>query len=82
MTPTPLSEDLKPCPFCASKNVVPNQVSSGGGWGVLCRNCHAYQDTRALTQAEAIAAWNRRAPLDALEPALSSQPDRTEEGER
>lgn len=51
---------LAPCPFCGSADVKLNQVSTGGGWGVLCRSCHAYQDTRSENQELAITAWNRR----------------------
>lgn len=51
---------LAPCPFCGSADVRLNQVSTGGGWGVLCRTCHAYQDTRSENQELAITVWNRR----------------------
>jgi Lar family restriction alleviation protein len=72
-------EALKPCPFCGGGDVVPSQVTSCGGWGVLCRGCHAYQDTRAEDITEALAAWNRRAPDPRIE-ALEAERDEARAG--
>lgn len=61
---------LLPCPFCGSNDVRLHQVTTGGGWGVLCRSCHTYQDTRTSQQEKAASAWNRRPHLPS--PASSS----------
>jgi len=59
------SADLKPCPFCGeAKRVWPQNGNIGSqerGWHQLiwCENCGA-TSREWPTEAEAIAAWNRR----------------------
>ena len=51
---------LLPCPFCGSDaETVTGPVPRK--WGVMCRACDAWRDDRCGTEADAIAAWNRRA---------------------
>ena len=57
-------ERLRACPFCGEE---PALMSGGQGWVVTCIAdddvCDTSPGTWAKpTQAEAIAAWNRRAP--------------------
>ena len=65
--------DLKNCPFCGATDSDDNACQEAGvictevptaagarGWQVVCR-CGA-SSPKQLTAAEAIAAWNRRAP--------------------
>ncbi len=59
MTPTPaarMGEDLLPCPFCGNPGEILAAV--GEWWG----HCHVCSASSSLwnSQAEAIAAWNRR----------------------
>ena len=58
---------LKPCPFCG--NTKPNLLSLGpeGGddWYVECGAPCTAQMVLVYTQAQAVANWNRRAPLSA-----------------
>lgn len=49
--------ELKPCPFCGSKNVV---VSNWGLWRCWCQECLA-KTSDEIKRADAIEAWNRRA---------------------
>ena len=50
------NEKLKPCPFCGGEAEI---VMSGGDRRVDCKKCGARSDWYD-TEAEAIAAWNRR----------------------
>lgn len=50
------NEELKPCPFCGGEAEI---VMSGGDRRVDCKKCGARSDWYD-TEAEAIAAWNRR----------------------
>lgn len=57
--------DLKPCPFCGGDAVTENLILEGV---VRCSVCCAkiirkHEVKEDTGQAEAIAAWNRRAPL-------------------
>lgn len=62
-----VSEQLKPCPFCGGDA----GVGKGFGyWFVNCTDCMASTnivlgDSLMPTEAEAIAAWNKRTPQDA-----------------
>lgn len=55
--------ELKPCPFCASRNLAFTAPCSGGGIGVLCRACHTNMDSRCESEDGAAEKWNRRAAL-------------------
>lgn len=62
MTDTPnsgtVSEELKPCPFCGSKNV--HEMRYEASDFIQCHDCFA--SSRAdLPMAEAVEEWNRRA---------------------
>ncbi len=50
--------ELKPCPFCGSKDVIIKQDDSCGHT-VICFKCNAKTD-RCLSQKLAVEAWNRR----------------------
>jgi hypothetical protein len=57
--------DLLPCPFCGWKT--PGVCFDGALAWIECPDCFAEgspceEDTREKTVAEAIKAWNRRAP--------------------
>ncbi len=53
-----MTDELKPCPFCGARDPDWFHVVYGE---VNCGNCGAVGPCE-LTDAEAIAAWNRRAP--------------------
>jgi len=63
-------DSLLPCPFCSSTDVKPRNDDVAylppATRYVLCRGCGA-SGANVETEAEAIAAWNRRAPDAALE---------------
>ena len=52
-------EELKPCPFCGSKDVFIDNPDSHCFY-VACANC-GVNGTTTNTKARAIEAWNRRA---------------------
>lgn len=52
-----MSEELKSCPFCKSRNV---RVVEGVNSYVWCRRCDASGPLRAILE-KAITAWNTRA---------------------
>lgn len=61
-----MSEKLLPCPFCGGEvelEEIPGSpfTLESRVWGVGCKDCNIgwYKETKT----EAIAAWNRRAPL-------------------
>jgi ribosomal protein L37AE/L43A len=47
---------LLPCPFCGGTSLT---VYADGVW---CEQCSAHHDVDPPSEAEAIAAWNRRTP--------------------
>lgn len=55
--------DALPCPFCESQPTAHNDTD-GPFWVVACGNleCAAQPETSGKTEADAIAAWNRRTP--------------------
>lgn len=68
-----MSDDLKPCPFCGAR--VATYRDEIGGYEIYCDGelgCAGDGDSRYSTEAEAIAAWNRRPDIrrEALEEAL------------
>lgn len=60
-----MSKELKECPFCGSSGdeVAMHKEVDGCEWFVRCYVCHV-ETVRNETDAEAIAAWNRRAPVE------------------
>lgn len=58
-----MGETLKPCPFCGGEA---HMSASSDGYGVECwnRRCIDMQLEQIPTEAEAIAAWNSRAPIE------------------
>lgn len=60
-----MSEELKPCPFCGSDNVLPScwgedESSEDAKWAVECLDCEAQTGVRD-SEAEAREAWQQRA---------------------
>lgn len=57
---TPKNEETeeKPCPFCGSQLIEP--IDDGHVHWLACMDCDA-EGPAKYTEAEAIAAWNRRA---------------------
>lgn len=55
--------ELKPCPWCDGPAETRNsRWHDTDHWGVACQGCgNPWFDYRAITEAEAIAAWNQRA---------------------
>nr|DAR30056.1 MAG TPA: restriction alleviation protein [Caudoviricetes sp.] len=51
-----MNEELKPCPFCGSKNI--RMWNTSTPW-VSCRDCFA-NTACGTTREEAIENWNRR----------------------
>lgn len=64
MTPAEGSgNELKPCPFCGSQEVVFMQYKHAAGlrWKVVCCGCMAGVDSGSAQQPHQVAAsWNRR----------------------
>jgi hypothetical protein len=58
--------ELKPCPFCESANLRVAHVYNDEDWCVQCCDCWS-AGGHGHTKAEAIAAWNRRAPTPAID---------------
>lgn len=54
-----MTEKLKPCPFCGSRSVYVEQISSGGYFNVCCGNCLANVPLSGSRET-AVAAWNSR----------------------
>jgi len=65
-------EALAPCPFCGSTELVVAPAMFGHGHTVSCDGCTANLMDTAVppfhSRQRAIAAWNRRAPVDAPAP--------------
>ena len=56
------TDSLLPCPFCGGEGLVHRVSGSGRLSRVSCKNCDASPHGQ-FSEAEAIAAWNRRAAL-------------------
>ena len=60
----PEREGLKPCPFCGGEALVDDNEPYPGDciwFDVGCGECNCVIDACFDTEADAIAAWNRRA---------------------
>lgn len=57
--------ELLPCPFCGGEAETLTAESMYGGYlfGIMCNDCRSRGDVYD-TEAEAIAAWNSRAPIE------------------
>lgn len=58
------SFDLKPCPFCGSKDIESYQLTPGWTdpyWRIGCPNCGCWFEVANWTEQDAIEAWNTRA---------------------
>ena len=64
--------DLEPCPFCGGKAKL-CEGPKPGWWGAMCDDCEVWRDDRCATEADAVAAWNRRAELRAALRALTGE---------
>jgi len=53
--------DLKSCPFCGSKAKIDKPSATAPGWQVFCSRCKTVATPVFQTEAEAAAAWNKRA---------------------
>ena len=77
--------ELLPCPFCNSDmprvHTRTAKTSRGVHCFVRCPTCHTEGPRSTLDEAEAIAAWNRRAPLAAHPPAAPAAPAQEPEQE-
>jgi Lar family restriction alleviation protein len=64
---TVVTEALKTCPFCGDSATIDRDLNYVA---VLCTNCNArsarFVDDTLGNDAEAIAAWNTRAALNAI----------------
>ncbi len=58
-----MTNTLKPCPFCGETYRLDQYQDDSHLWGVGCLMCGATINQRR-ENADAIAAWNRRAPAD------------------
>lgn len=74
------TDELKPCPFCGSKELLAGFHSPF----IECGNCHAFGPGNAdLTHDEAVELWNTRTPEQAIAATLGRQgyyTDRDDEG--
>lgn len=55
--------ELKPCPFCGSKDVhLLNASHNNEEWSVTCKDCNIWVDNMMcdMTKEQAIELWNRR----------------------
>lgn len=57
-----MSEELKPCPFCGSAALLLTNTKTGHYWGECGSTQCAAEAATTTDKAEAVAAWNTRAP--------------------
>lgn len=64
-----MMEQLKPCPFCGSKQVEVRQIKDGWSIGCITTNCLCqWWFMRQFTDKEqAIEKWNRRAGYEDIQ---------------
>ncbi len=55
-----MTEQVKPCPFCGSKNIVFCASHGNRLFHIGCADCEAHAQY-AYSRKEAIGNWNRRA---------------------
>lgn len=61
--PTDQRAALEPCPFCGSPALIGPTLDPNETWYAMCiRDDCAVLDKYWPTEADAIAAWNRRTP--------------------
>lgn len=65
-----MSDQLKPCPFCGGKAELWRAHAERTAWIACMSKCSVLVSKEYKTDAEAIAAWNRRAI-----PAAQPSPD-------
>ncbi|MDV5861341.1 Lar family restriction alleviation protein [Pseudomonas mendocina] len=70
------SEELKPCPFCGTSDLLGFEPSYEGGWTIVkCRKCGCSGPTgRSESEHDAIAWWNARAQLAAIQGGMGDEP--------
>lgn len=64
-----MSEELKPCPFCGSSDVVLQNLTDEDDNYVSCNSCEV-QQIATHTRDMAIKAWNRRVGDQRMQRAL------------
>lgn len=57
-----VTEALKPCPWCECDRIETRLIDgvSRVMWEAFCDRCYASGPAMNVTEAEAVAAWNRR----------------------
>ncbi len=64
-----MAETLKPCPFCGSEKLTVSDYGEEVSC-VTCKDCLAegghWGDSDSTSPDEAIALWNKRAPIGGL----------------
>ena len=63
-TKPPMTEKLKPCPFCgSSKLIIDWPIADAYGYIVFCKECGCEYHSERQEEDEAITGWNTRADL-------------------
>ncbi len=58
--------DLKPCPFCGSKDITADKDDGFDSWGLYCTDCGWGIPYEHVSKKDAIKLWNSRPLEDAL----------------